>query len=108
MVVALLVTQIPIMIKSGTGQTTQAHSLPTGCGAGDLEMEVMDRVSKGLVQGGRAQPTLRIQTPSNVSGARVGPCGQGMPYSNNGFKPTQGELEECSSPPTGDSHPSQQ
>ena len=38
--------------RIGPGQTTPVHSLPTEHGA--LEMEVMDWVTKGLVQGGRA------------------------------------------------------
>ena len=35
--------------RSGAGQTTPACSLPTGHGEGVPEMEVMDRVTKGLV-----------------------------------------------------------
>ena len=58
--------------RSGPGQTTPAHSLPTGCGTGALEMEVMFRVTKGLAQGGRAQPVGRTQILSNAIGARGG------------------------------------
>ena len=45
---------------------------PLGVGQRVPEMEVMDRVTRGLVQGGRAQPIIRIQTPSNASSARGG------------------------------------
>ena len=43
--------------RVGPGQTTPAHSLPTGCKTGAMELGVMDRATKGLEQGGRAQPT---------------------------------------------------
>ena len=45
---------------------------PPGIGQGAPEMEVMDRVTKGLVQGGRAQPISGTQILSNTLGARGG------------------------------------
>ena len=56
--------------RSGPGQTTPACSLPTGHGTGELEMEVMDRITKGLAQGGRAQPIGGTQILSNALGVR--------------------------------------
>ena len=56
--------------RSGPAHTTPAHSLPTGYGVGAPEMEVMDRVTKGLVQGVRAQSISGTQILSNALGAR--------------------------------------
>ena len=43
---------------------------PPGMGQRAPEMEVMARITRGLVQGGREQQIAGIQTPSNASGAR--------------------------------------
>ena len=85
-----LYMQTPIMVGMALNRLPQPAAYPLGMGQGASEMEVMDRVTKGLVQGGRAQPICGIQIPSNASGAMVGPHGQGMPYPSNSFKPPQG------------------
>ena len=69
------------MVGMDLDRPSHPTAYPPDIGQGALEMEVMDRVTKGLVQGGRAQPIIGIQTPSNASGARGGATwlGNGLP-----------------------------
>ena len=60
------------MVGVALGRPPQPAVYPPGVEQEAPEMEVMDRVTKGLVQGGRAQPIIGIQTPSNASGVRGG------------------------------------
>ena len=71
-VVALPVTQIPVMVWVGLDRWPKATVYPLGMGQGATEMEAMDRVTKGLMQGQKVQPIFRIPTPSNASCARGG------------------------------------
>ena len=72
MVVESSVTQIPIMVgASCPGQTTPSLQLTHWVWGRALEMEVIDRVSESLVQGGRVQPIIGIQTLSYAPVARV-------------------------------------
>ena len=65
-------TQTPILVGLDLDRLPQPAAYPPGVGQGASEMELMDRVTKGPVQGGRAQTITGIQTPSNASGARGG------------------------------------
>ena len=78
------------MLGVALDRPPQSTAYPLGVGQGALEMKVVDRVAKGLVQGGMAQPIIRTQTPSNASGVRSGPHGQGMPYHSISFKTAWG------------------
>ena len=94
--------------RSDPGQTTLAHRLLAGHGMGALEMEVMDRVTKGLVQGGRAQLIGGTQILSNALGTRGGATWPGNVLPQQWLETSLGELRECGSPPTGKSHARQQ
>ena len=60
------------MLRASLDRLPQSTAYPPGMGPGTLDMEIMDQVTKDLVQGGRALPIIRIQTPSDASGARGG------------------------------------
>ena len=90
MVVIPLVTQTPIMVGMALDRPPQPAAYPLGMGHGALGMEVVDGVTKGIVQRGRARLVTGTQTPCNASGVRVGPYGQGIPYPSVGFKPAWG------------------
>ena len=51
--------QIPITEGVALVRLPQHTAYPPGMGQGALGMEVMDRVAKGLAQGGRAQQIAR-------------------------------------------------
>ena len=85
------VAQTPTMVGVALDRQSQPTAYSLGMGLGALGMEAMARVTRGLVQGGRAWPVIRTQTLSNDLGVRVGPHGQGMPYTSISFKPVQGE-----------------
>ena len=94
--------------RSGPGQTTPAHSLPTGHEVGAPEMEVMDWLTKGLVQGGRAQLIGKTQILSNALGARGGATWPENVLPKQWLETSLGGLRKCSSPSTSNSHHSQQ
>ena len=73
------VTQTPIMVGVALDRPSQLTAYPLGVGLGALEMEVVDRVTKGLVQGGRAQPIVRTKLPTMLQVSGLGPHGQGCP-----------------------------
>ena len=66
------VTQTPTMVEVALDRPPQPAAYPLDVGQGALEMEVMDRVSKGLAPGGRSHPIGRTQILSNVLDARGG------------------------------------
>ena len=68
-VVAPPVAQTPTIGRGDPDQMTQACSLPTRCEAGSTKNGAMTRITKGLQQGGMAQPIFRTQTLSNASGS---------------------------------------
>ena len=72
MVVIPPVAQTPVMVGAALNRLPQPVAYLPGMGQGALWMEVMERVTKGLVQGGRAQPISRTPILSNALGARGG------------------------------------
>ena len=66
------VTQAPIMVGASLDRPPHPTAYPLGVGQGALEMGVMDKVTKGLAQGGRAQPIGGTQILSNALGAMGG------------------------------------
>ena len=63
------VTQTPTMVEVALDRLSQPAVYPLCVGQGALEVEVMNRVTKGLAQGGRAQPIGGTQILSNALGA---------------------------------------
>ena len=59
-------TQTPIMVRVALDRLPQPTGYPLGVGLGALEMEVMDRVTKSLVQGGWGHMSRECPTPSSA------------------------------------------
>ena len=78
---------------------TTAHILPTRHGAESTGNRDIDQVNQGLVQGGGHSQLSRPKLSPMLQVPGVVPHGQGMPYPTISFKPAQGELRECGSPP---------
>ena len=62
-------------------------------------MEVMDRVTKGLVQGGGHNQLMGPKFSPMLYVPGVGPHGQEMPYPSDGFKLTWGNWGIAANPP---------
>ena len=67
------------MVEVAPYRLLQPTAYPHRMVQGAMELEVIARATKGLAQGGRAQPIGGTKILSNASAARVGPHGQGMP-----------------------------
>ena len=77
--------------RSGPGQTTPVHSLPTGCWTGSQGTGNNGQSNQGLAQGGRAQLIGGTQIPSNGLGARGWAPASSRPthsHPNYGQRPT--------------------
>ena len=72
MVVALPIIQTPTMVEVALDRPPQPAAYLLGMGQGAMELGVMARVTRGLAQGGRAQPIGRTQILSNALGTRGG------------------------------------
>ena len=83
MVVVLAVAQTPIMVGAALARLPQPAAYPLSMRQGAMELKVMDRLTNELVQGGRAQPIGKIQTPFNASGARGGATWPGNALPNH-------------------------
>ena len=95
--------QTPILVGLALDRLPQPAAYPPGVGQGASEIELMNRVIKGPVQGGRAQAITGIQTSSNASGARGGATWPANAYLSNSFKPTQGGPDGMWLTPSGNS-----
>ena len=65
------------MVEKALYRPPKPTAYPLGMGQGALELGVMARVTKGLAQGGKAQPIGGTQILSNALGARGGATWQG-------------------------------
>ena len=54
MVVTPPVTQTPTMVEMALDTLPQPTAYSLGMGQGEMELEVMDRATEGLAQGGKA------------------------------------------------------
>ena len=64
------ITLTPTMVEVTLDRPLQPTAYLLGMGQGAMELEVMARATKGLAQGGSAQPIGGTQILSSASGAR--------------------------------------
>ena len=69
------------MVGVALDRPPQPAAYPLGVEQVATKIEVLDRVTKGLVQGGRVQPIAGIQSPSNASGPGLGHMARECPTS---------------------------
>ena len=77
MIVTPPIAQTPTMVEVALDRPPQPEAYILGMGQGAMKLGVMARATRGLAQGGRAQPIGGTQILCNALGARSGATCQG-------------------------------